>query len=244
MTTTKKFSVIVPVHNRLDKVKRTLKSLNNQTYWDFEVVLVDDASDDETHEYLEKYQFDYNDVKLVTHKNRKERVASRNDGMKESTGEWICWLDSDDEYMSNYLEVLNDAIDKWPKYKIFNFGSVIHWHRNEDEFYTKVGQPFMMEEPHENFSSGTIGTGRFIFHRSILDEIPLMKPALRPYGDPGAFPELNRNPNYPMREDGQWVPMGNPWGEDYHWFWLMTRKHETKTLNMLLYIEYRRKHGE
>lgn len=234
-----KFSVIIPFHERTILLDRAFHSLSANTFGNFEVIAVNDASRERIKEYpqgISSSQFRQIDLKI-----RSERVAAYNAGMEKSLGEWICWLDSDDEYMSNYLSVLNDAIDKFPEYKIFNFGSIIQWHRHKDEYLTKIGKPFHMDEPHMNFRSGVIGTGRFIFHRSILDTIPLMKPALRPYGNPGCFPEVNRNPNYPMREDGQWVPMGDPWGNDYHWFWLMTRKFETKTLDMLLYIEHKRK---
>lgn len=238
-----RFSVVIPCFNRGDKLKRTLASLNAQSFPDFEVVLVNDASTDDTLKIMEKYDFNYINVKIVNHKERQERVASRNDGMKAATGEWICWLDSDDEYFSNTLEILDAAIKAFPEYKIFNYGSVIHWHRNETEFLTKIGKTF--EPPidgkgHVSFKSGHIGTGRFIFKRSLLEKIPLMVPSMRPYGDPGCFPELNRNTEYGMREDGQWLPFGNPWGEDWLWFWKLTRENHSKPLDMLLYIEHRR----
>lgn len=238
-----KFSVIIPCHNRAEKLKRTLKSLDSQTFRDFEIILIDDASTDSTGVIMNNYKDFRYGVKVVSHHVRQERVACRNNGMKVSEGEWICWLDSDDEYMSNYLQILSDAIDTFPEYRIFNFGSIIHWHRTSEEFETKFGHPFqpaIIGNGHESFKSGHIGTGRFIFHRSLLEEIPEMIPTLRPYGDPGCFPELNRNPEYPMREDGQWVPFGNPWGEDYHWYWLITRNNISKPLNCYLYVEHRR----
>ena len=67
-----------------------------------------------------------------------------------------------------------------------------------------------------------------------------MIPSIHPYGNPGSFPELNRNPEYPMRDDGQWVPMGNPFGDDYYWFWKITRDHRSYPIDMYLYIEHRR----
>lgn len=238
-----KFSIIIPAHNRSDKLERTLNSLKNQTLKDFETILINDASSDNTIDVMEKFRATSYNVKIINHNVRKERVESRNEGMTAAEGEWICWLDSDDEYMSNYIEILNDATEVYPEYKIFNFGSIIHWHRKKDEFTTWFGKPFepvIEGKGHESFKSGHIGTGRFIFHKSLLDEVPLMIPSLRPYGDPGCFPELNRNPEYPMREDGQWIPFGNPWGEDWLWFWKLTREHISKSLNIYIYVEHRR----
>lgn len=226
-----KFSIVIPVHNNKEKLFRALRSVYAQTYQNYEIIVVDDHSDDPIP--------DSSSYKLIRSDERLERVACRNMGMMAAQGEWICWLDADDEYMSNYLEIVNDVSKTVGTHSLINFGSIIHWHRTKDEFITKIGQPFYME-PHMNFRSGTIGTGRFVFKRSCLDKVPLMTPCLRPYGDPGCFPELNRNPNYPMREDGQWVPIGNPFGEDYHWFWLLTRQYTSKTIDMLLYIEHRR----
>lgn len=235
------FSVVIPGYNRQETIGRAIESVVDQNFnEEYEIVLVDDCSTDLTPSIMLNYKNQYPElVTVIEREQRGERVASRNDGMAAARGDWICWLDSDDEYMINYLRVCQDAINKWPEYKIFNFGSVIHLHRNQEEWLTKIGDPFHME-PHENFRSGKIGTGRFIFHKSVFDEVPMLIPSLRPYGDPGCFPELNRNPNYPMRGDGQWVPFGNPWGEDYHWYWSITRKFEHKTLDMLLYIEHRR----
>lgn len=243
MSTSPRFSVVIPCFNRGDKLKRTLRSLDGQSFKDFEVVMVNDGSTDNTKEVMEKYAFKYLDVKVINHAQREERVASRNDGMKAASGEWICWLDSDDEYFSNTLEVLNDAIETFPDYQIFNYGSIIQWHRKKDEFITKIGATFKPEtqgKGHVSFKSGFIGTGRFIFKRSLLRKIPPLIPSMHPYGNPGCFPELNRNPEYPMREDGQWIPFGNPWGEDWLTFWNLTRNHQSKPLDMLLYIEHRR----
>lgn len=237
-----KFSVILPVHNRAGIQRKALNSLNNQTFKDFELIYVDDGSTDmgshEASMYLENLY-----GTILKNEKRQERVYSRNIGMQASTGEWICWLDSDDEYLSTYLETLNDAIEKWPEYRIFNFGAAVYFHRNKEDYAFKqrrVFSPDILGGGHIDFQSGHIGTGSFIFRRDILDEVELMKPSLRPYGDPGCFPELNRNPNYPMREDGQWIPMGNPWGDDYHWFWLITRNNISKPIDMPLYIQHYR----
>lgn len=235
-----KFSVILPTYNRAKQTIRSLNSLAIQTFRDFETIVIDDCSTDDTLIQIPSWNKpkDFN-LKIHTQPTRQERVAARNLGMRESVGEWICWIDSDDEYVSRYLEIVNDAINLYPEYKIFNFGSLFQYHRSENDFNATIlptFKPNKLEVGHENFRSGKITTGTFVFHRSILNDIPMMTPAIRPYGDPGCFPELNRNPNYPMREDGQWVPMGNPFGEDYHWFWLMTRKYHSMPFDSVLYI--------
>lgn len=239
------FSIVLPAYNREDSIFRSIQSVFSQTHENWELILVNDGSIDGTAEIMKlaKDQ-DPDRVKIVTHLERQERIASKNDGIKASKNDWICYLDSDDEYTGRYLEYLNDAINQYPQFKIFNFGAIVNWHRHLDEYETTIRptfKPRVLNDGHENFKSGQIGSGSFIYHRSILNDVPLMIPSMRPYGDPGCFPELNRNPNYPMREDGQWVPMGNPFGDDYHWFWLITRHHISMPLNMNLYIQSVRK---
>ncbi len=123
MTLEVNFSVIIPTFNRADVLKRAVDSVLNQTYKKFELIVVDDGSTDQTKELLEKY----NDIRIITQVN-KGVSAARNTAIKKSNGNWICFLDSDDEWISTKLESQKNAILSHPKF-IWNHTNEI-WIRN------------------------------------------------------------------------------------------------------------------
>lgn len=98
-----KVSVIIPTHNRPDFIVRALDSVYRQTFQDFEVLVVDDGDKPRTHSvlghFLNKANFRY----LETKKNT-GGSATRNLGIKESTGQYIAFLDDDDEWLPSKLE--------------------------------------------------------------------------------------------------------------------------------------------
>lgn len=94
-------SVIIPTYNRRQFVCDAIDSVLNQTYKDYEILVVDDASADETYEFLkEKYK---DKIILIRNKENRGVSFSRNIGMKNSKGEYICFLDSDDIWKKNKL---------------------------------------------------------------------------------------------------------------------------------------------
>ncbi len=101
-------SVIIPTYNRADYICETVDSVLNQTYKDFEIVVIDDGSTDNTKEKLSIFG---SKIKLINQKNS-ERAVSRNNGVKNSTGEYIAFLDSDDKWKENKLELQVNSLDQ------------------------------------------------------------------------------------------------------------------------------------
>lgn len=95
-------SVIVPCYNSTKTLPRTLDSLVNQTYKDFEVVIVDDGSNDNVKEVVEQYK-DALTVSFVQQANAGVSAA-RNHGIEDAKGMYVCFLDSDDVYSPCFLE--------------------------------------------------------------------------------------------------------------------------------------------
>jgi glycosyltransferase involved in cell wall biosynthesis len=95
-------SVVIPTYNRSEELKRALESVLSQTYKNFEVIVVDNNSTDDTDAMLKSL----NDqrIRLLKIKNNGVIAASRNLGINSSSGEWIAFLDSDDWWHSNKLE--------------------------------------------------------------------------------------------------------------------------------------------
>ena len=119
-----KISVVIPSYNRKEFLKRSIDSAINQTKKPFEIIVVDDGSTDGTETMIKS---DYDFVKFIKQKN-KGVSAARNIGIEVSIGEWICFLDSDDEWKKDKLEKQIIAIKSNPGYKIFHSNEI--WIKN------------------------------------------------------------------------------------------------------------------
>lgn len=98
-------SVIVPVYNVEEYLEECLESIRHQTFTDIEVILVNDGSIDSSRQICERYCEKDNRFKLINQENQGQSVA-RNRGVKESVGQYIMFVDSDDVINTNVLEVL------------------------------------------------------------------------------------------------------------------------------------------
>lgn len=96
-------SVIIPVYNVEKYISNCVESVLNQTYANFEVILVDDGSPDNSGAICDKYAMKDSRVRVI-HKQNKGVSAARNTGIDESRGEYICFIDSDDWIEATYLE--------------------------------------------------------------------------------------------------------------------------------------------
>lgn len=94
-------SVIIPTYNRANLVGRAIQSVLDQTFQDFELIVVDDASTDGT----EKIVRSFNDkrIRYIRHMVNKGQGSARNTGIKNGNGEYIAFLDDDDERLTEYL---------------------------------------------------------------------------------------------------------------------------------------------
>lgn len=99
------FSIIIPTYNRAYSLNKSLASLKNQTYKDFEVLVCDDGSTDPTLNIVENYKNSLN-VRYFYNSNFGGPAQPRNVGLKNAKGKWVCFLDSDDTYKPNRLEEL------------------------------------------------------------------------------------------------------------------------------------------
>ena len=117
-------SVVIPSYNRKEFLKRSIDSAINQTKKPFEIIVVDDGSTDGTETMIKS---DYDFVKFIKQKN-KGVSAARNIGIEVSIGEWICFLDSDDEWKKDKLEKQINAIKSNPGYKFFHSNEI--WIKN------------------------------------------------------------------------------------------------------------------
>lgn len=109
------FSVIMPVYNRAELVKQSIDSVLRQTFQDFELICINDGSTDNTLEVLSELEKIDSRIKVVSHEN-KGRCQARNSGIAHAKGKWIAFLDSDDFYLDNHLETLQNLIKRFPSF--------------------------------------------------------------------------------------------------------------------------------
>ncbi|MDD5638815.1 MAG: glycosyltransferase [Candidatus Pacebacteria bacterium] len=97
-------SVIIPTYNRAHLLSRAIDSVLSQTFQDFELIIVDDGSTDNTKEIVEEYQKKDERIKYLWEENSGGPAKPKNTGIKNSQGEFIAFLDSDDEWLPEKLE--------------------------------------------------------------------------------------------------------------------------------------------
>jgi len=101
------FSIVIPTYNRGLFIKKAIDSVLAQTYQNWELIVVDDGSTDNTKEIIAS--FDDKRIKYIYQENA-ERSAARNRGIANATGDWICFLDSDDNYLPEHLQEISKFI--------------------------------------------------------------------------------------------------------------------------------------
>jgi glycosyltransferase involved in cell wall biosynthesis len=111
------FSIILPCYNRSVEVICAINSVLLQSFENFELIVVDDGSTDNTVSIISTK---FNDSRLKIHPiPHSGRSKARNFGINKSIGKWICFLDSDDEYLQHILEHFNNYIHIYPQYSAF-----------------------------------------------------------------------------------------------------------------------------
>jgi glycosyltransferase involved in cell wall biosynthesis len=111
------FSIIIPTYNRGNRIKDTLTSALNQDYDNFEVIVVDDGSTDNTEVVIQSF---HNPRLRYFKKKNEERAAARNFGADRATGDYVTFLDSDDILYTCFLKNANQTLKK------NNYPSFIH----------------------------------------------------------------------------------------------------------------------
>ncbi|MEH2261686.1 glycosyltransferase family 2 protein [Nostoc sp.] len=96
-------SIVICTYNRDKYLDNGINSVINQTFKDWELIVVDDGSQDNTFEVVNNYVKKFNNIRYLKHQNKKQCYA-KNAGIQASFGKYITFLDSDDAYQPNHLE--------------------------------------------------------------------------------------------------------------------------------------------
>lgn len=158
------FSIIIPSYNRANLLPETIRSVQNQTFGDWECIVVDDGSTDNTKQVVEEIINSDPRIKYIFQENA-ERSAARNNGFSNSLGEWICFLDSDDLFANNHLELLKKEIERFNIQAFFFTGSSTLCDSkieiNSHECY--------LQQP-DYFINNSVIPARVCIHRNLLEK--------------------------------------------------------------------------
>ena len=129
-----RFSVIIPLYNKEAYVTKAVKSVLAQTFTDYELVIVDDGSKDASGKIAAKAIEGHNNCRLITQANAGVSVA-RNNGVAQSSGKYLCFLDADDWWSPTFLEEMDALIEEFPDAGIYGTNYTIV---NETKRKTRV----------------------------------------------------------------------------------------------------------
>lgn len=105
------FSVVIPLYNKQNYVKETIETVLSQTFQNFEIVVINDGSNDDSVKVVESIQDER--IRLIHQENQGVSVA-RNRGIKEAKAKYIAFLDADDLWLPEFLQTIYELIQKFP----------------------------------------------------------------------------------------------------------------------------------
>lgn len=170
------FSIIVPSYNQAEYLPQALDSIRNQTYGDWEAIVVNDGSTDQSLEIARCYSEMDTRIKVVNKENG--GVASAlNEGIKNASGQWICWLSSDDMFEPDKLEIHVNTFKSYPDIRFFHTNYYIF-----DEL--KNEKCLLEDDPRNHVAPEEFQTLHFFdrnctngisiaIHREVFDEVGL-----------------------------------------------------------------------
>jgi len=161
-------SVVIPTYNRVEILSRAIQSVLNQTSQPMEILVIDDGSTDET---VSKIAMEFPKVQILSQENRGVSAA-RNLGIRHAKSEWIAFLDSDDEWLPNKIEMQKQEM---------------HYHKNikichTDEIWIRNGVRVNPMKKHQKFGGEiyskclplcVISPSSVLIHKSIFDNVGL-----------------------------------------------------------------------
>ncbi|WP_411767738.1 glycosyltransferase family 2 protein [Winogradskyella sp. A3E31] len=167
------FSVVIPLYNKEDYIYNTLNSAINQSYKDFEIIIINDGSTDGSLEKIKLIK--HPSFKIYTTEN-KGVAAARNYGISQSRGTYIALLDADDIWHNNHLDELQKTISKFPEGDLFSNNYEIDFGNNfikPARFSVPIKtKPFIVDDFFKaNRKNSIVWTSSACFSKSSFNQI-------------------------------------------------------------------------
>lgn len=179
-----KVSVIVPAYNAMSYIETCLQSLVNQKYHDFEIIVVNDGSTDKTADILFEYQKKYDFINVINQCNKGQALA-RNEGVKKASGDFICFVDSDDYVSEDFLLALCRKQNESQADIVWCDAFLV-----KDTIIGKLSDESILQNDEiKHYILNNSGPWRKLIRKSIIIKNDLFFPSLRSYEDVAVVPQ-------------------------------------------------------
>lgn len=180
-----KFSVIIPLYNKAPYVDKAIKSVLSQTYSDFELIIMDDGSKDDSYDVASRAIVGWDNCHVHRQQNAGVSTA-RNEGVKLSHGDFVCFLDADDWWEPTFLERVSGLINHYSEAGIYGTGYTIVNETKRKTRIATIGVEPGFEEGYINYCQVyasrmymPLWTGAVCVPRRVFDEFGGFKPFLK-----------------------------------------------------------------
>lgn len=174
------FSVIVPLYNKAPYVRKALESVMAQTFTDFELIVVDDGSTDNSAAICEEYistikrsvtinQSTIENIRIISQPNAGV-AAARNNGVVASNGQFLCFLDADDWWEPNFLEEMDKLIKEYPDAGLYAT-NYVYYKPGKTHVALKLERGYMNYPEAYLHGEMAVWTGATCMPRKVFDEM-------------------------------------------------------------------------
>ena len=174
-----KFSIIIPLYNKEKFIENTLKSVLQQSFTDYEVLIVNDGSTDASETKI----LAFNDSRIqYFYKDNEGASEARNYGIKKAKSEYITFLDADDYWYPNFLEAMFLTIGKFPEQKVFAAAIEIENPKNvipSSYSIPKSTDCVVVNYFEASYQEGVIFTSCAVFHKSVFEAVGDFDPKIK-----------------------------------------------------------------
>ncbi|MBP7690304.1 MAG: glycosyltransferase [Anaerolineales bacterium] len=176
------FSVLVPTYNQAQYLPAALESLRAQTYENWEALVVNDGSTDDTAAVLEDWARRESRLRIITKPNG-GTASALNEGVRNARGEWLCWLSSDDLFQSDKLAIHVRALNAQPEIRFFHTDFFVLDEQAGVKLFSGIN-PATYIPPVESqllrfFQYNYINGITIAVHRSVMETVGGFNPSLR-----------------------------------------------------------------
>lgn len=176
------FSIIIPLFNKENYIENTLKSVLNQSFTDFELIIINDGSTDKSETIVQQFS----DSRIHYFSKENEGVSTtRNFGIEKATAPYICFLDADDYWYPDFLEEYHKTIQQHSDYKVFSSAIEIEVANRIFPARYSVSQKEAIQVVNyfeSSLKESIIWTSSVVIHKSAFEKIGLFDVGIK-YGE-------------------------------------------------------------
>ena len=173
------FSIIIPLYNKENFIENTLKSVLQQSFTDYEVLIINDGSTDASETKILAFK----DARIQYFNKKNEGVSeARNYGIERAKSEYITFLDADDYWYPNFLQEMFLNIEKFPEQKVFAAAIEIENPKNviaSSYSIPKSTECVVVNYFEASYQEGIIFTSCAVFHKSVFEAIGGFDPKIK-----------------------------------------------------------------